>query len=66
MYSNYPKIQQALTNYNHSQWLFNNLPVDADDDLVQSIIYQLRYDQKKLDEAINKYRSKQQENSQLD
>jgi hypothetical protein len=46
--------------------LFDNLPVDTDDDLVQSIIYQLEYDQKKLDEAINKYRSKQQENSQLD
>ena len=62
----YTDVQQALADYRHAQYLFDNLRLDADPDLVQSIIYQLNYEKKKLDEAINKYRSKQQENIQLD
>lgn len=53
----HPEVQQALANYKHAQYLFDNLRANDDDDLVQSIYYQLNYEKKKLDEAINKYRT---------
>ena len=58
----HPDVQRALADYNHAQYLFDNLRIDDDSDLVQSVMYQLNYEKKKLDDVINKYRFKEQEN----